>query len=329
MNRRQFLQSASALPFLGLLDTGQVFALDNSTSNATGLLLSDHVLQHRLSDGHPESPQRYLAIRDQLEKAGLIKQCTSIQPRSDMDEWLRLIHSEEHIQSIKQLGETHNIVSAVTGGVLSAVDHVCQENVKRAFCVTRPPGHHATNTGREEGFCFYNHVAVAARYAQIRHHVEKVLIVDWDYHHGNGTELAFYADPSVLFFSTHDWMAYPLTGDPSRKGEGNGEGLNINVHLDCGSGDREFVDVFEQQLLPAAHAFKPDLVLISCGFDSRSEDILGCHQVSDQGFAQLTRMVCDLADEFASGRVVSVLEGGYGIDGTATASEAHLRVLMQ
>lgn len=341
MNRRQFLQSLGCLgivnlPFVGVFDDGRVLALDQATLGSAidghalniGLLLDDAVLLHSLAEGHPESPARFRAIREQLVQSGVIDHCQSLPLRANIDEYLLYNHSASHINAIKELGQTHELVSSVTGGVLNAVDEIISGNIHRAFCATRPPGHHATNTGREEGFCFYNHVAIAAQYARRIHGIERVLIVDWDYHHGNGTEASFYADPSVLFFSTHDWMAYPLTGDPSRRGEGAGEGYNINVHLPCGADDQAFFTVFEEHLLPAVSDFKPEFVIISCGFDSRLDDLLGCHAITDQGYAHLTRMVCDIADQFAGGRVLSVLEGGYGISGTASASEAHLRALM-
>ena len=192
----------------------------------------------------------------------------------------------------------------------------------------RPPGHHAKNTGQEEGFCYYNHIAIAARYAQQHYDLKKVLIIDWDFHHGNGTEWAFYSDPSVLYFSTHDMFAYPGTGSPSRTGEGDGEGFNINVHLDCGATDDDIINAFQTKLLPAVEQFKPDLILISAGFDSRQDDLLGCHNISDQGFIKLTETVKILANKHCQGKIVSLLEGGYNLQGNASAVTAHINALM-
>ena len=176
--------------------------------------------------------------------------------------------------------------------MLSAVEAVADGRVRNAFCAVRPPGHHANNAGREEGFCFYSNAAIAARHAQSLG-FEKVLVIDWDYHHGNGTQNAFYDDPSVLFFSSHDWHAYPGTGDPSLTGAGEGSDLNINVHLDCGARDRDMLAAWDKKLLPAVASFEPDFVLISAGFDSRKDDLLGCFDVTDDAFARMTRTVLD------------------------------------
>ena len=199
--------------------------------------------------------------------------------------------------------------------------------MRNAFVCSRPPGHHARNSGREEGFCFYNHVAIGARHAQRRHSWQRVLIVDWDYHHGDGTESFFYEDPSVLVFSTHDVNAYPRTGFAERTGSGAGAGLNINAPLACGATDDDIAAAFERHLVPAATRFAPDIVLLSAGFDSRAGDRLGCFAITDRGFERLTRIVMRIADRHCNGRIVSVLEGGYQSAGLASAVLAHVGVL--
>ncbi|MCG8325177.1 MAG: histone deacetylase [Thiotrichales bacterium] len=296
----------------------------------TGLVYDKRFQDHWLHRGHPESPDRVRAITAALQDQQLIAAGRKINISRDPRPWIETVHTPEHIESLQRAHpQSHATTSLAVAGVLDAVHAVCSGELRNAFCATRPPGHHAENTGRVEGFCLYNHVAIAARYARQAFGYDRVLIVDWDYHHGNGTESAFYTDPGVLFFSTHDWYAYPGTGDPGRTGSGQGAGYNINVHLPCGTTDQMIIDAFEQRLVPAVDEFKPELILVSAGFDSRRHDLLGCYEVSDAGFIELTRIVMCLADRHCAGRLVSILEGGYNIPGTASAVVAHVKTLME
>ncbi len=327
MDRRRFLSLTTSAAAATLL-LPKAFAATGA-GRRTGLLYDKRFLNHWLQPGHPESPQRLQAVVAALSQAGLFDSTTAVKPQIDADRWIHTIHTAEHIASLKQRhSQGQKITQLVVSGVLEAVDQVCRGELANAFCATRPPGHHAENTGRVEGFCFYNHVAIAARYAQEVFGYERVLIVDWDYHHGNGTESAFYSDPSVLFFSTHDVNAYPGTGHPARQGTGAGKGYNINIHLPCGTTDKMIVDTYQQRLVPVVQAYKPDLILLSCGFDSRQDDLLGCYDVTDAGFVTLTRMMLELADIYCQGRLVSILEGGYTPDGLASACVAHVQSLL-
>ena len=327
MNRRQFLNTSPAFLLL-------VTRSDLTVSTAlhgrggTGFVYDPIYLEHWLMPGHPESPQRIKSIMAAMERSGLSGVVKMLSPLPVVLQYLLLVHTKSHVNSIKtHYGHSHDVAVACVGGALAAVEAVCNSIVRNAFCAVRPPGHHARNTGREEGFCLYNTVAVAARYAQQIMRLQKVLIIDWDYHHGNGTEEFFYADPTVLYFSTHDYHAYPGTGDPARTGVGAGTGYNINVPMECGAGDDDFVHAFEEKLLPAARRFKPDFILISAGFDSRKDDPLGCFALTDEGYVRLTRMIMQLADECCTGRIVSVLEGGYNVEGLASAVVHHVRTL--
>jgi acetoin utilization deacetylase AcuC-like enzyme len=214
------------------------------------------------------------------------------------------------------------------GGACEAVDQVLARDLKNAFCVLRPPGHHAT-PNRGMGFCVFNNVAVAARYAQQQHGIGKVLIVDWDVHHGNGTQDIFYDDDSVFFYSTHQWPWYPGTGARDETGSGSGLGTTKNRPCRAGSGRREITGAFEEDMPGILKEFRPELVLISAGFDSRRGDPLGGLQLEDEDFADLTRLMLEIADEYAEGRVVSLLEGGYALEGLAAASLAHCRALAE
>jgi acetoin utilization deacetylase AcuC-like enzyme len=278
---------------------------------------------------HPEQPRRVEVIESAMQASPLAARLVKLGPMADVDAALRLIHTESHIESIRQHhgARIDAVARTAVGATLAAIDAVAARRVRNAFVCSRPPGHHARNSGREEGFCFFNHVAIGARHAQRRHGWRRVLIVDWDYHHGDGTESFFYDDPTVLVFSTHDVDAYPRTGFASRTGSGAGDGFNINVPLACGATDDDIAAAFERQLVPAASRFRPDIVLISAGFDSRAGDRLGCFAIGDDGFARLTRIVMKIADTHCAGRIVSVLEGGYQGAGLATAVLAHVDAL--
>lgn len=297
----------------------------NNTGH-TGLVFDGRFLGHQLEPGHPESPERLRAISRRLDESGLRSHLTDIPATVAPLSHIAALHSKDHIEGIRSIPVTGSVAALAVSAGLSAVDAVCAGAVRNAFCAVRPPGHHAHagGPGVEEGFCFYNNVAVAARYAQRAHGLAKVLIIDWDYHHGNGTEAAFYADPTVLFFSTHRWRAYPGTGDPRRQGEGEGHGFSINVDLGPGAEDRDILAAWDAHFLSKAEAFAPDIVLVSAGFDSRKEDWLGDFRITDGAFRRMTRMAMDLAARFAEGRLVSFLEGGYNPEGLALAVEAHL-----
>jgi len=331
IDRRNFLKLALGTGLGGLYPAGWYFdASVMAESIRTGLVLDKIFLNYMIAEGHPESPERLIHICQLLQQRDLLNRLHRIELLSDAESSLPLVHTHEHIQGIRvRYPEAYPVAVAVVAGALAAIECVCTGSLQNVFCASRPPGHHALNTGKEEGFCYFNAVAIAARYAQQRFNLQKILIIDWDYHHGNGTEATFYEDPSVLFFSTHDVYAYPGTGYPSRTGRGPGQGLNINVHLDCGANDNDIINAFNERLVPAAERFEPDLILISAGFDSRKNDLLGCFEITDTGFTRLTQIVKDIASRHCEGRIVSVLEGGYNLSGNAKAVISHLNALMK
>jgi acetoin utilization deacetylase AcuC-like enzyme len=218
------------------------------------------------------------------------------------------------------------VACRTAGGVLNAVEAVLAGKARNAFCAVRPPGHHAT-PNRGMGFCLLNNVAIGARYAQKKHGLERVLIIDWDVHHGNGTQDIFYSDPTVFYFSTHQWPLYPGTGRADETGAGAAKGTKMNFPFPAGSGRKEILGAIEHSLVPAAARFRPDLILISAGFDSRVGDLLGSFSLTDADFADMTRVVLEMAAQHAGGRVVSVLEGGYALPGLASAALAHVQAL--
>ena len=327
----------------GLLDMHENQAQPREDRPGTGLLYGDVYLRHETGPGHPERPERLRAIVRRLEQAGLLDRLTRIEPVPVEEQWLRTVHAASYVKRVERscladLGfvdsldapacnESYDVALAAAGGVLRAVDAVVEGKVQNAFCAVRPPGHHA-RPDQAMGFCLFNNVAIAARYLQQKHKLAKVLIVDWDVHHGNGTQEVFYDDPTVLYFGVHQYPFYPGTGSTSEKGAGRGVGLTINVPLPAGSGDREYITAFHEKLEPAALDFGPDFVLVSAGFDAHERDLLGGMGVTTEGFAELTRIVKGIAERSCRGRLVSILEGGYGLEGLAASVEAHLGVLM-
>jgi len=296
--------------------------------NAVGIISDSIFLQYHLAEGHPESPARYRVIQEHLKQSSVYRDIDKPALHKNPEKWLDTIHTSEHIASIKKLyPEAYPVATAAVAAPLSAVDEVMNKRLKYVFCSARPPGHHALNTGREEGFCYFNQIAIA-RYAQQQYGLKNILIVDWDYHHGNSTEAMFYTDASVLFFSTHDQFAYPGTGDPAKTGEGAGKGFNVNVHLPCDTTDEMIIEAYKTKLLPLLPEFKPELVLISAGFDSKINDNLGCFNVTDKGFSELTLMMKQVANQYCDGRLVSILEGGYNLEGNAKAVVTHINALV-
>lgn len=315
----------------------------HATPTTTGLVVSEAYTEHLTGQGHPEQPGRVTAILDRLNADGLFGKAKVITPRLATDEEILRCHSPDYLRIVNEdvteglhrlsTGDTPisprslEIARLAAGGLLAAVDEVLVGRVRNAFAVVRPPGHHATPK-KGMGFCLFNNVAIAARHAQKKHGVGRVLIADWDVHHGNGTQDIFYEDGTVLFFDTHQHPLYPGTGAASETGKGDGTGLTINCPFPAGSGRREIVGAFRERLVPAAEAFRPDLVLVSAGFDSRIDDPLGGFTLTDDDFAELTGIVKEIAATHCGGRLISTLEGGYSLTGLASAAASHVRALM-
>ena len=294
----------------------------------TKILSSNIFKKFVINENHPERPDRIEFIKKLIKDSKLENIYENYEGYNNVENWIELIHSREHINSLKaNFPLAENVSRHAVCICLEGVDRIMMKKNRNIFCATRPPGHHALNTGKHEGFCFYNNVAIAAKYIQNKYNLSKILIVDWDYHHGNSTEYFFYDDPSVLFFSTHDQFAYPGTGSPDNVGKGAGKGLNINIHLPCNTSNKQIIEVFKKILIPKVNKFKPDFILISSGFDSRVDDLLGCYKVTDEGFIELTKIIKNLAHIHCSDRILSILEGGYNLQGNAKATIAHVKEL--
>ncbi len=308
----------------------------------TGLITDTRLKQHVTGPHHPEQPERISVVVNRLEWSGIARDLVQLKPQLATDEQLERVHPADYIQLVAREaaegfqhlstgdtdinGFTPEVARRAAGCAVAAVDAVFGREVHNAFCAIRPPGHHASQS-RGMGFRVFNSVAVAARHAQAVYGAEHVAIVDWDVHHGNGTQDIFYEDGSVLFFSTHQSPWYPGTGAANETGSGAGSGKIINCPLPAGSGRSSVLAAFKERLLPALESFGPDLILISAGFDSRIGDPLGHFRLTDLDFRELTALMMDAAEKYCDGRLVSLLEGGYNLEGLAMAAEAHVRAL--
>ncbi|WP_089174219.1 histone deacetylase family protein [Bosea sp. AS-1] len=296
-------------------------------------------LLHAMPIGHPERPDRLRAVERALEDERFAPLIRVEAPLGTLEQ-VTLCHPEPYVQAILDASPREGFVylDADTtlspgtveaalrgiGGATFAVDEVMTGKARNAFCAMRPPGHHAERE-RAMGFCFFNSAAIAARHAQKEHGAERVAIVDWDVHHGNGTQDIFWSDPSVLYASVHEMPLYPGTGAPSERGT---HGTIVNVALAAGDGSDEFRDAFDIGILPRVMAFRPDLIVVSAGFDAHWRDPLADINLREADFAWATRKLMEIADRHAGGRLVSVLEGGYDLEGLAKSTAAHVGALM-
>ncbi len=291
---------------------------------------------------HPENARRLEAIVSLLESSGLQKRLALIKPRPATAEELTLVHDESYVAHIKEVGQngggwldvetfmsagSYDAALYAAGGTIKAVDAVMAGTVNSDFALVRPPGHHAT-AGKAMGFCIFNNVAIAARYAVKIGGLKRVAIIDFDVHHGNGTQAAFYDDPTVLYVSTHQYPHYPGTGEIGETGRGRAGGTNVNIPLPRGCGDAEYERVFTQIVAPVVKRFRPGLILVSAGYDAHWADELAEMQVTVNGFARMVAIIKELAGELCGGRLVLGLEGGYNLEALACSVKATFNVLL-
>jgi acetoin utilization deacetylase AcuC-like enzyme len=310
----------------------------------TGYVFHPDFVKHMTGPEHPERPERVLSIHERLRQGGVLAETALLEPVPVEHQWLARIHDPAYIRHAEEmcragrpcLDEGDTAISPgswlaallAAGGALQAVDQVMSGQWANAFVSCRPPGHHAErNTAM--GFCLFNNVAVAAAYLRHRHGLQRVAIVDWDVHHGNGTQHSFEDDPSVYYISLHQWPHYPGTGRASERGHGDGVGTTLNCPMNPGDGDDAYLRTFDEQVLPELQRFKPEIILVSAGFDAHRNDPLSATEVSVDGFRRMSRALLDMAASTCGGRLVALLEGGYDLDALSASVEAHLQELLQ
>lgn len=308
-----------------------------------GYCTSKDFLWHKVTPGHPERPERLIAIDQAVRTAGLMERMLLIAPEPADETQLQWIHSPEYVQSVRQIcqrgggmldedtpvcPESYEIAMLSSGALLRVCDAVMQGKIRRGFSAARPPGHHAL-PDRAMGFCLFANVAIAAKYLQKKYGLNRIAIFDFDVHHGNGTQACFESDPSVLFISMHQdpRTLWPGSGFEEEMGVGVGKGFTVNLPLMPGADDSVYLRTVDERVLPRVEEFKPEILLLSSGFDAHIDDPLANMRVSSAGFGKITERLCALAERCCQGRVISALEGGYDLEALGESVVQHLLAL--
>ena len=308
--------------------------------NKTGYISDPFYLNHK-NEPHPENPGRLKAIQTEIESSEFYNNLTLIQPRKATVEDIAKVHDKGYIQNVEESckngvknldadtvisTDSYEAALLSAGAGLEAIDNILQGTVDNAFCAVRPPGHHAEQN-KAMGFCLFNNVGVIARYAQDVKQLDKIFIFDWDVHHGNGTQHSFYKNSSIFYSSIHQYPFYPGTGGNDETGTGDGLGSNLNFPMRAYSNDADYMDAIEQKLIPVIQKFKPDLIIISAGFDAHEMDPLAQIKLSTECYGKMTQKLMGTADDVCNGRILSVLEGGYDYSALANSVQLHIKTL--
>ena len=311
---------------------------------ATGFCHDNRFQRHDTGVGHPERPERLTAVQSHLAKLQWRRQLIDVAPQMAAIDWLLTTHDKTYIaraEAACKAGHSHldsmdvaissqsfDIAKLAVGAGLSLADALINGDITNGFALVRPPGHHAEHDGAL-GFCLFNNIAILAYYLQQAHGLEKIAIVDWDVHHGNGTQHTFESDPSVMYVSTHQYPYYPGTGAASETGTGAGKGSIVNCPMSAAATDSAYEQAFREKIIPALDRFGPDVILISAGFDAHHSDPLAEIALSTEFFGWMTLRLMEIADKHANGRILSLLEGGYNLTSLGACVEAHVATLMQ
>jgi acetoin utilization deacetylase AcuC-like enzyme len=310
-----------------------------------GFLHDERYLLHKTGPGHPETPERLKVIYQGIKDADLLSKLTIIQAsRADL-KWIETVHEKKYIERFEAIcrsgnsmfdypdnqicAETFETALLAVGGVLDAAKHVITGKLDNVFCAVRPPGHHA-EWDQAMGFCYFNNVAIAARYLQIEWGIQRVAIIDFDVHHGNGTQHIFEEDPDVFYYSIHQHptFAFPGTGRAFETGCGKGTGSTRNYPVLPGHGDKEYLGLIQRDLIPVIEAFSPEVIIVSAGFDAHADDHMSDIKLSTQGFTRIMERIVALAELYSNGRIISVLEGGYCLQRLPELAANHIKVLL-
>lgn len=327
---------------------GTLSNISSANEKKVGIFYDERFLLHNTGAGHPENPERLIPVINALKKNDQIISNT-IWPSFNeaTNDELELAHTKEYIELVnRQISQLKNnntaylstgdtpiskdsnlVAKLAVGAGLEAVDQIMSEDISAAFALVRPPGHHATSSVGM-GFCIYNSIAVVARYLQKKYGLKRILIVDFDVHHGNGTQDIFYEDNNVFYFSVHQHPLFPGTGRPNEIGKGEGEGYTLNVELPKESGNNEVIEAFNLQLRPAMDKFKPEFVLVSAGFDAHKGDPLGQLNYTDSGYGAVAEILQDISQKYANGKILYMLEGGYNAENVSQSVQKILSVLI-
>jgi len=311
---------------------------------ATGFAFDPGFLKHDAGYGHPECPERLSRSMDYLQKRPWFATLKPVTSRTCDLEWIEKIHLNEYIKHARDTcrsglpfldspdvgicKESYDIALLAAGTPLVMADEIIANKMNNGFAMLRPPGHHA-EFNMALGFCLFNNVAILARYLQMEHGFDKILILDWDVHHGNGTQHSFEKDPSVLYISTHQYPFYPGTGAYTETGIGKGEGSVLNCPMPAGSTDQDYEKAFREKIIPKIQNFKPEFIIISAGFDAHRDDPLADIWLSTGFFGWMTERMLEMADQFSQGKMISILEGGYNLDVLPLCIEQHLLKLLR
>ena len=315
-----------------------------NNSHRTGLILDDRFSDHLTTPGHPESPDRIKALSEYLPECAIWDQLVHLPTNPTSINNLKLVHPQEYIKLIENScgsgfsyldgGDTvvseksYNTGLLAVGGLLTAVDEIMADKISNAFCAVRPPGHHA-EVSTSMGFCLFNNVAIAARYLQNKYQLNRILILDWDVHHGNGTQHIFDEDPNVFYISLHQFPLFPGTGSGDETGHGDGLGATVNFPLVRDGGNSIYLDLIENKISEIVGKFHPEFIIISAGFDAHIDDPLAQMNVETGCFGEMTKIMVKLAEENCDGKLLSVLEGGYNLHALKMCVESHLTELHQ